>query len=232
MERRTKVDEALKQAEAEFEAHKNDPEARKEALFRRTQARAAVGVNVERKRQDLRNAIEKRRKWALVKNRKRLAHLSPPYAHPYRARRTCQMPKWAGRFSWFTAASIRISHRVKPCLCSTTQINTPTAQETLTRRVSWVPHEGVEKGKERKYEAVLDGTCSVSIYFSTCPSSESHNPEERPKPNRASSYGAESSDGDRSRRTRDVSRGREPNVQSRVACKQRGQHIPIWDVPP
>jgi len=53
------------------------------------------------------------------------------------------------------------------------------------------------------------------------PSSESHNPEERPKPNRASSYGAESSDGDRSRRTRDVSRGREAQRSKSSGVKTR-----------
>jgi len=77
---------------------------------------------------------------------------------------------------------------VKPCLCSTTQINTPTAQETLTRRVSWVPHEGVEKGKEEgKYEGGL-GWYLQRFYLFSAPArgSESHNPEERSKPNRAS----------------------------------------------
>src|SRR5260370_31823687 len=51
MERRSKVDGALKQAEAEYEAHKTDPEARKDAMYRRTQARTAVRGHEERKRQ-------------------------------------------------------------------------------------------------------------------------------------------------------------------------------------
>src|SRR5260370_13007815 len=38
MERRTKVDDALKQADADFDAHKNDQEDRKSPLFRPTPA--------------------------------------------------------------------------------------------------------------------------------------------------------------------------------------------------
>src|SRR5260370_22490610 len=87
MEGRKKVDEGLKQAEGEVEAHKNDPEARKEALFRRTQARAAVRVNEERTRQDLRSVIDMVRKWALGKNGNRLAYLSALNAYGSRPTR-------------------------------------------------------------------------------------------------------------------------------------------------
>src|SRR5258708_20395544 len=101
MERRTKVDVALKQADDEFEAHKNDPEARKEALFRRTQARAAVRVNEERTRQDPRNVIDMVRKWALGKNGNRLAYLSA--LHAYASRPTPQGKEQKG---WSRTGSI------------------------------------------------------------------------------------------------------------------------------
>jgi hypothetical protein len=101
MERRTKVDEALKLAESEFEAHKNDPEARKQALFRRTQARTAVRVNEERTRQDLRNIIDMVRKWALGKNGDRLAYLSA--LHAYASRPTRQGREQKG---WSSTGSI------------------------------------------------------------------------------------------------------------------------------
>src|SRR5258708_37996860 len=101
MERRTKVDVALKQADDEFEAHKNDPEARKEALFRRTQARAAVRVSEERTRQDLRNVIDMVRKWALGKNGHRLAYLSA--LHAYASRSTRQSKEKKG---WNSTGSI------------------------------------------------------------------------------------------------------------------------------
>src|SRR5713226_4347614 len=71
--------------------------------------------------------------------------------------------------------------------------------------------------RRRKDEATLDRFCDVDINGSACLGSKSDSSKERPKPNRASPYGAESSDGDRSRRTRDGCGCREPNVQSRVA---------------
>src|SRR5258708_26949939 len=95
MERRTKVDVALKQADDEFEAHKNDPEARKEALFRRTQARAAVRGNEKRTRPNLRNVIDMVRKWALGKNGNRLAYLSA--LHSYASRPTRHGKEQEGR---------------------------------------------------------------------------------------------------------------------------------------
>jgi len=101
MERRSKVEEALKQAEAEFEAHKNDPETRKEAMFRRTQARTAVRVSEERTRQDLRNVIDMVRKWALGKNGDRLAYLSA--LHAYASRPTRQGKEQKG---WSSTGSI------------------------------------------------------------------------------------------------------------------------------
>src|SRR6267154_4620339 len=101
MERRTKGDDALKQVEDEFEAHKNDPEARKEALFRRTQARAAVRVNEERTRQDLRSVIDMVRKWALGKNGNRLAYLSALHAYASRPTRKGKEQK-----GWSSTGSI------------------------------------------------------------------------------------------------------------------------------
>jgi hypothetical protein len=93
MSRRTKLEQAQKQAEADFEAGKSDPEARKELLFRRTQARTAVRANEERTRQDLRNVIDMVRKWALGKNGDRMAFLSALHAYASRPRRQGQEQK-------------------------------------------------------------------------------------------------------------------------------------------
>jgi len=77
----------LEKAEAEVEALKEDAEARKEAIFRRKQASAALQSFVERSREELRGLIDQVRIWAQSKNGTRLAYLSALHAVVCRDRR-------------------------------------------------------------------------------------------------------------------------------------------------
>ena len=77
----------LEKAEAEVEALKEDPEARKEAIFRRKQASAALQTFEERSREELRALIDQVRIWAQSKNGTRLAYLSALHAIVCRDRR-------------------------------------------------------------------------------------------------------------------------------------------------
>ena len=77
----------LEKAEAEVEALKEDAEARKEAIFRRKQASAALHSFEERSREELRALIDQVRIWAQSKNGTRLAYLSALHAIVCRDRR-------------------------------------------------------------------------------------------------------------------------------------------------
>jgi hypothetical protein len=77
----------LEKAEAEVEALKEDAEARKEAIFRRKQASAALQSFEERSREELRALIDQVRIWAQSKNGTRLAYLSALHAIVCRDRR-------------------------------------------------------------------------------------------------------------------------------------------------
>jgi hypothetical protein len=77
----------LEKAEAEVEALKEDAEARKEAIFRRKQASAALHGFEERSREELRALIDQVRIWAQNKNGTRLAYLSALHAIVCRDRR-------------------------------------------------------------------------------------------------------------------------------------------------
>ena len=77
----------LEKAEAEVAAVKEDAEARKEAIFRRKQASAALQSFEERSREELRALIDQVRIWAQSKNGTRLAYLSALHAIVCRDRR-------------------------------------------------------------------------------------------------------------------------------------------------
>jgi len=77
----------LEKAEAEVEALKDDAEARKDAIFRRKQASAALQSYEERSREELRALIDQVRIWAQSKNGTRLAYLSALHAIVCRDRR-------------------------------------------------------------------------------------------------------------------------------------------------
>jgi len=77
----------LEKANAEVEACKDNAEARKEALFRRNQASAALAAFEERSREELRALINQVRIWAQGKNGTRLAYLSALHAIVCRDRR-------------------------------------------------------------------------------------------------------------------------------------------------
>jgi hypothetical protein len=77
----------LERAEAEVEALKEDAEARKDAIFRRKQASAALQSFEERSREELRALIDQVRIWAQSKNGTRLAYLSALHAIVCRDRR-------------------------------------------------------------------------------------------------------------------------------------------------
>src|SRR5579863_6485597 len=77
----------LEKAEAEVEALKDDAEARKDAIFRRKQASAALQSFEERSREELRALIDQVRIWAQSKNGTRLAYLSALHAIVCRDRR-------------------------------------------------------------------------------------------------------------------------------------------------
>jgi hypothetical protein len=84
---RRKLWDELERAEAEVEALKDDAEARKEAVFHRKQASAALQSFQERSREELRALIDQVRIWAQSKNGTRLAYLSALHAIVCRDRR-------------------------------------------------------------------------------------------------------------------------------------------------
>jgi hypothetical protein len=84
---RRELSEKVEKAEAEVEALKDDAEARKEAIFRRKQASAALRSFDERSREELRALIDQVRIWAQSKNGTRLAYLSALHAIVCRDRR-------------------------------------------------------------------------------------------------------------------------------------------------
>ena len=87
LSRRRELWDELEKANAEVEAKKDDPEARKEAIFRRNQASAAFSVYEQRSREELRALIDQVRMWAQGKNGTRLAYLSALHAIVCRDRR-------------------------------------------------------------------------------------------------------------------------------------------------
>ncbi|MHB8656225.1 MAG: hypothetical protein ACYDA9_20400 [Terriglobia bacterium] len=89
-ERRTKLEKALEEAQAEFEARKNDPAARKEVTFKRNQASAELHFFEERSRKDVKNLILMIRMWAQQKNGNRLAYLAALHAIACKRATTCK----------------------------------------------------------------------------------------------------------------------------------------------
>jgi len=87
LSRRRELWEQLERANAEVEEKKNDPEARKEAIFRRNQASATFAAYEQRSREELRALIDQVRMWAQGKNGTRLAYLSALHAIVCRDRR-------------------------------------------------------------------------------------------------------------------------------------------------
>jgi hypothetical protein len=90
VERRKKLEKALEEAEAEFQAKKSDPATRKEATFKRNQAQAALHFFEERSRQDIKNLIHMVRKWAEQKNGNRLSYLTALHAIACKTAAACQ----------------------------------------------------------------------------------------------------------------------------------------------
>ena len=87
LSQRRELWDELEKAEAEVEALKDDAEARKEAIFRRKQASAALHSFEERSREELRALIDQVRIWAQGKNGTRSAYLSALHAIVCRDRR-------------------------------------------------------------------------------------------------------------------------------------------------
>lgn len=87
LSRRRELWEKLEKANAEVEAKKDDAEARKEAIFRRNQASAALAIYDQRSREEMRALIDHVRIWAQGKNGTRLAYLSALHAIVCRDRR-------------------------------------------------------------------------------------------------------------------------------------------------
>jgi hypothetical protein len=87
LSRRRELWEKLEKANAEVEAKKDDAEARKEAIFRRNQASAALAVYDQRSREEMGALIDHVRIWAQGKNGTRLAYLSALHAIVCRDRR-------------------------------------------------------------------------------------------------------------------------------------------------
>lgn len=87
LSRRRELWDQLEKAIAEVEEKKDDPEARKEAFFRRNQASATFAAYEQRSRQELRALIGQVRIWAQGKNGTRLAYLSALHAIVCRDRR-------------------------------------------------------------------------------------------------------------------------------------------------
>jgi hypothetical protein len=89
-ERRKKLEKALEEAEAELEATKLDPAARKELTFKRNQALAELHFFDERSRKDLKNLIHMIRMWAQEKNGNGLPYLSALHAIACKRATACQ----------------------------------------------------------------------------------------------------------------------------------------------
>jgi hypothetical protein len=87
LSRRRELWEQLEKANADVEAKKDDPEARKQAIFRRNQASAAFAIYEQRSREEMRALIDHVRIWAQEKNGTRLAYLSALHAIVCRERR-------------------------------------------------------------------------------------------------------------------------------------------------
>jgi hypothetical protein len=87
LSRRRELWEQLEKANAEIEAKKDDAEARKEAIFRRNQASAALAIYDQRSREEMRALIDHVRIWAQGKKGTRLAYLSALHAIVCRDRR-------------------------------------------------------------------------------------------------------------------------------------------------
>jgi hypothetical protein len=88
LNRRQHFLEALEKAEAEVEEKKDNPETRKEAFFRRSQAAAAFHANEKHTSEDLRKLIDMVRMWGQSKNGTRMAYLSALHAIVCREKRT------------------------------------------------------------------------------------------------------------------------------------------------
>ena len=84
----------LEKANADLEANKHDPEARKQLLFRRTQASAALNAYVKRAGDELKALVHGLQKWSSSKSETRLAYLSALHAIVCRERRPTTDPKF------------------------------------------------------------------------------------------------------------------------------------------
>ncbi len=88
MGRRQQLLTELEKANAEIEAHKQAPEARKELFFRRNQASAALHAYDKRAGDELKALVQALQKWSSSKNGTRLSYLSALHAIVCRERRT------------------------------------------------------------------------------------------------------------------------------------------------
>jgi hypothetical protein len=88
MGRRQQLQAELEKANAEIEAHKQDPEARKELFFRRNQASAALNAYDKRAGDELKALVHALQTWSGSKNGTRLSYLSALHAIVCRERRT------------------------------------------------------------------------------------------------------------------------------------------------
>jgi hypothetical protein len=94
MGRRQQLLLELEKANAEIEAHKQDPEARKELFFRRNQASAALHAYDKRAGDELKALVQGLQKWSSSKNGTRLSYLSALHAIVCRERRTVSDPNF------------------------------------------------------------------------------------------------------------------------------------------
>ncbi|HWR13497.1 MAG TPA: hypothetical protein VN577_01615 [Terriglobales bacterium] len=94
MGRREQLLLELEKANAEIEAHKQDPEARKELFFRRNQATAALHAYDKRAGDELKALVQALQKWSSSKNGTRLSYLSALHAIVCRERRMVSDPNF------------------------------------------------------------------------------------------------------------------------------------------
>ena len=94
MGRRQQLLLELEKANAEIEAHKQDPEARKELFFRRNQASAALHAYDKRAGDELKALVQALQKWSSAKNGTSLSYLSALHAIVCRERRAVSDPNF------------------------------------------------------------------------------------------------------------------------------------------
>jgi hypothetical protein len=94
MGRRQQLLAELEKANADLEANKHDPEARKQLFFRRNQASAALNAYEKRAGDELKALVNGLQKWSSSKNGTRLSYLSALHAIVCRERRATADPNF------------------------------------------------------------------------------------------------------------------------------------------